>query len=222
MNNFLRKIYYLYYRPKIFFPKNSYSMFGEDTFIKKIFKDQSSGFYVDVGCYHPFEGNNTYLLYKKNWRGINIDVNPFSIELFNTARSKDTNINLAVSNKKTTLKLFYRKKINMLNTVNKEFAEKNFPNGFKEKVVGSDTLSSIIDKTKYKFKEIDFLNIDVEGNEVNVLQSLNFEIYNPKIICVEIHDLNFEQSSVKKILSNKNYEIIWKHKYSFIFRRLNI
>ena len=96
MNNFLRKIYYLYYRPKIFFPKNSYSMFGEDTFIKKIFKDQSSGFYVDVGCYHPFEGNNTYLLYKKNWRGINIDVNPFSIELFNTARSKDTNINLAV------------------------------------------------------------------------------------------------------------------------------
>ena len=80
MINILKKIYYLYYRPKIFFPKSSYSMHGEDIFISDILKHKYEGFYVDVGCYHPFEGNNTYLLYKKNWRGINIDVNPFSIE----------------------------------------------------------------------------------------------------------------------------------------------
>ena len=102
MINILKKIYYLYYRPKIFFPKSSYSMHGEDIFISDILKHKYEGFYVDVGCYHPFEGNNTYLLYKKNWRGINIDVNPFSIELFNEARNKDININLAVSDKKVS------------------------------------------------------------------------------------------------------------------------
>ena len=61
---FLKYIYYLYYRPKIFFPKNSYSSFGEDLIINKFFK-KKNGFYVDVGAYHPLEDNNTFLLYKK-------------------------------------------------------------------------------------------------------------------------------------------------------------
>ena len=58
-------------------------MFGEDVQVDKFFHNKSNGFYVDVGCYHPLEGNNTYLLHKRNWRGINIDANSLSIDLFN-------------------------------------------------------------------------------------------------------------------------------------------
>ena len=72
-------------------------MFGEDIFINTFFKNKKKGFYVDVGAYHPLDGNNKNLLYKKkNWNGINIDVNPFSIELFNCTRKDDLNFNTAI------------------------------------------------------------------------------------------------------------------------------
>ena len=86
----------MYYRPKIFLPKKSYSMFGEDLIIDKIFKNKKKGTYVDVGCYHPIDGNNTYLLFKRGWNGINIDLNKTSIDLFKKARNKDLNLNFAI------------------------------------------------------------------------------------------------------------------------------
>ena len=106
MKNILSYWYYIYYRPKIFFPKKTYSMLGEDIFIDKFFKNKKTGFYVDVGAYHPLEGNNTNLLYKKKWNGINIDVNPLSIKLFKYARKDDLNLNIGISNKKKKLLSF--------------------------------------------------------------------------------------------------------------------
>jgi len=184
--NFLKYFYYMYYRPKIFFPRKSYSMFGEDLVISKIFKNKKKGIYVDVGCYHPIEGSNTYLLFKKGWNGINIDLNKTSIDLFDKARSGDLNLNLAISNKSKKIKYYFRKKINMLNTINQNFAKNYFLKGFKTSYIQSQTLNFILKKFKYSQK-IDFLNLDIEGNEINALKSLNFKKYEPKVICVEIH-----------------------------------
>ena len=217
----------MYYRPKIFFPKSSYSMFGEDVFVEKFFKKKSKGIYVDVGCYHPLDGNNTHLLYKKGWHGMNIDLNETSIDLFNKTRKNDVNLRIAVSNKFKKIKFFYRKKINMLNTINKKFAFNNFRKGFKTSYVQADTLNSVLDKSKFKNKKIDFLNLDVEGNEINALKSLNFKKYSPKLICVEIHNYplsssksgNFKSNPVYKFLLKKRYIQIWKKKFSFIFKR---
>ena len=217
----------MYYRPKIFLPKSSYSMFGEDVFIEKFFKKRSKGVYVDVGCYHPLDGNNTYLLYKKGWHGINIDLNETSIDLFNKARKNDVNLRIAVSNKFKKIKFFYRKKINMLNTINKKFASSSFRKGFKTSYVQADTLNSVLGKSKYKNKKIEFLNLDIEGNEINALKSLNFKKYSPKLICVEIHNysssssksVNLKSNPIYKFLLKKGYSQVWKKKFSFIFRR---
>ena len=124
--NILKFFYYMYYRPKIFFPKKSYSMLGEDLVVSNFFKNKNNGNYVDVGCYHPIDGNNTYLLSKNGWKGINIDLNKISIDLFNRARKNDENFRVAVSNKSKKIKFYYRKKINMLNTINKKFANNSF------------------------------------------------------------------------------------------------
>tara|TARA_B100001059_G_C17657958_1_gene487979 strand:- start:111 stop:722 length:612 start_codon:yes stop_codon:yes gene_type:complete len=202
-------------------------MFGEDIFIEKFFKKRPKGLYVDVGCYHPLDGNNTFLLYKKGWQGMNIDLNKTSIDLFNKARKNDVNLRIAVSNKFKKIKFFYRKKINMLNTINKKFANSSFRKGFKTSHVQADTLNSVLGKSKYKNKKIDFLNLDIEGNEINALKSLNFKKYSPKLICVEIH--NYPSSSSKlvtlksnpiyKFLLKKGYSQVWKKEFSFIFRR---
>ena len=224
--NILKFFYYMYFRPKIFYPKKSYSMLGEDLVVNNFFKNKTNGTYVDVGCYHPIDGNNTHLLFKNGWNGINIDLNKISIDLFNIARKNDENFRVAVSNKSKKIKFYYRKKINMLNTINKKFANNSFKKGYSIDYIQARTLSSILKESKLKNKKIDFLNIDIEGNEINALKTLDFKIYRPKLICVEIHNFtsnrlkkgNFKDHSIYKFLKQKGYKHIWKNEFSFIFK----
>ena len=71
----------IYIKNNFFFKRKTYAMEGEDLEIVKILKNIENGFYVDAGGFHPLDRNNTYLLYKKKWRGINIDLSEFSIDL---------------------------------------------------------------------------------------------------------------------------------------------
>src|SRR5690554_5496726 len=77
--------------------KINYSQEGEDQVLKRIFENQNSGFYVDIGAYHPFKYSNTMHFYRQGWRGINIDASKNSMVEFNKHRPKDINIELAVS-----------------------------------------------------------------------------------------------------------------------------
>ena len=228
MIKYFKLLYYLFYRPKILFPQKTYSILGEDKFIKNYFKKKLNGLYIDVGCYHPLDGNNTHLLHAKGWNGINFDINFYSIELFNYLRKKDINIHSGVSHMQKKLTMYYRKEINMLNTLDKKIAEIHFRNGFKKRNVQVNTLNFFISKYFKKLEKIDFLNIDVEGSELNVLKSLNFKRYKPQLICIEIHnskniyDTNYnylKSNYIYKYLVNKKYKVIWKNKYSFIFER---
>ena len=83
----------------------------EDLIIFKYLKNTKDGFYVDAGCYHPIHLSNTFLLHNKGWRGINIDLSEYSIDLFNYLRPDDININAAVSNTNGKVKFYYQKKI---------------------------------------------------------------------------------------------------------------
>jgi len=221
MYKYFSNIYNLYWKHKNFLPQKQYSCFGEDLFVADYFKNQDNGFYVDVGSYHPFFWNNTYLLHKKKWNGINIDANPLSTELFKFARSSDYNFNLAITNKgDNKIKLYYRRKMNVLNTTDESFAKRNFPNGYETIDVECSSLDNVLNKTKYKDKTIDFLNIDVENTEKDVLESLSFETYRPKLICVEIHsesEENLKSNMTYKFLIQKDYQVVWKKEYSFIF-----
>ena len=205
-------------------------MFGEDLFIQNYFKNKPKGFYVDVGCYHPLQGNNTHLLYKKGWSGINFDINHYSIKLFNFLRKRDLNIHSGISRKKSKLTMYYRKEINMLNTLDEKIAKVHFRNGYKKKNIQVNTLNFFLSKNFKKLNKIDFINIDVEGYELDALKSLNFSIYKPQLICIEIHnikkmyDTNYKylkSNDVYNYLINKKYKVIWKKKYSFIFERKN-
>tara|TARA_Y100000758_G_C15965987_1_gene391371 strand:+ start:190 stop:786 length:597 start_codon:yes stop_codon:yes gene_type:complete len=192
-------------------------MDNEDTAILDYFKDKKSGFYVDVGCYHPIHRNNTYLLYKKNWRGINIDVSQFSVELFDHLRPDDLNYNCAVSNKNETVKLFFQKELSQLSTTENDQAKKVFQGNIKEKEIQAFTLDEILNRDKYKNVKIDFLNIDVEGADFKVLNGLSFQKFNPELICVEIHDKEIKESKIYNFLKDKNYQLIWSGVFSHLF-----
>ncbi len=199
-------------------------MEGEDLIIYEKLKDIDNGFYVDAGCYHPLHLNNTFLLYKKGWRGINIDLSDFTINLFNYIRPDDSNINSAVANYDGKIKFYFQKKLSQLTSVKKEIASKRMQGKIKEKEIDALKLDSIIAKTKFKNQKIDFLNIDIEGNDYEALQSLNFSVYKPKMICIEIDEENIFNSNIYKYLLNLNYQKIWSSKsnLSHIFIENNI
>ena len=193
-------------------------MDNEDLEILKYFKGKKNGFYVDVGCYHPVHRNNTYLLYKLDWRGINIDISEFSIDLFNYIRPDDLNYNFAISNKNEILKIYYQKELSQLSTIEKEQANKVFQGNIKEKKIQAFTLNEILTRDKYKNYEIDLLNIDVEGADLKVLEGLSFDKFTPKLICVEIHENKIKESKIFKFLNNKNYQLIWSGVFSHLFK----
>ena len=192
-------------------------MDNEDTAILDYFKDKKNGFYVDVGCYHPIHRNNTYLRYKKNWRGINIDVSQFSVELFDYLRPDDLNYNCAVSNKNEKVKLFFQKELSQLSTIENDQAKKVFQGNIKEKEIQAFTLDEILNRDKYRNVKIDFLNIDVEGADFKVLDGLSFQKFNPELICVEIHDKEIKESKTYNFLKDKNYQLIWSGVFSHLF-----
>ena len=213
----------IYLKNNFFINKKTYSMDEEDLFINNFFKNKI-GLYVDVGAYHPLELSNTYLLHKRKWKGINIDINPLSIDYFNFLRPNDINLNLGVAKKNFTKMMYFQKNKSPLNTLNLNHAKKVFSNKFKKKKIKTKTLTTILDKTEFKGKEIDFLNIDTEGNDLEVLQSLDFKKYIPKLICVELIDhFNPDQKKIKKhkiykFLINKKYKLVWSGHFSHIFK----
>ena len=218
MINQLRYYYYLFYRPKIFFPKKSYSLLGEDTFLKKYFSKQKKGFYIDVGCYHPIHRNNTYLLHNNGWSGINIDIHQFSIDLFNYLRPDDINLNCAVSDTNGVTKMFYQKALSQLSTIDEFQAKIAFQGNIKKSKIKSLTLDTILEKTKLTDKKIDLLDIDVEGADLRVLKGFTIEKFKPELICVEIHEKEIKNSEIYKYLSNFSYELVWSGVFSHIFK----
>ena len=187
-NNPIKYLYFFFNQIVSSFSfKKSFSQGSMDLILNIIFRDQQSGIYVDVGCQHPVKNNNTYLLYKKGWSGINIDLDKVNIDLFNYHRPKDYNFNFAISDKKEEVDLFYYHQKSPINTLDKAVSDKQSSTPEKILKVKTETLTDIIEKTS--ITNIDILSIDVEGYELKVLKGLDFERYKPKLIITELLDL---------------------------------
>ena len=218
IKNKIHILHNIYIKHKYFFKKKSYSMDGEDLFISDYFKIRERGFYIDVGCYHPIHRNNTFLLHKKGWNGINIDIHKFSIDLFNYLRPDDFNYNLAVSNKNQVLDMYFQKQLSQLSTIEEEQAKKVFQGNIKKSKINAVTLDSILEEVNVDNLKIDLLDIDVEGADFKVLEGFSIEKYKPELICVEIHQKNMKESLISKYLDDFKYELIWSGVFSHIFK----
>jgi len=219
LKNFLSKIYYNKYS------KKSYALSNVDLIINRIFKNINKGFYIDVDCNNPIKYNNTYLLHKRGWRGINIDANDSCIKLFNQFRKNDYNVRSIISDKEEIKELYFYHDKSAINTLNKKIVDyrKDKPKKIiKEK---STTLNKIIEYSPLKMNKFNLLSIDIENHEYEALRNFDFLKYKIDVIVVEHTDLEqkkleiYEQSidsvinsSVYKLLLNNNYKLInWVH-----------
>jgi FkbM family methyltransferase len=167
----------------------SYSQEGEDLVLARIFETKkTTGFYVDVGAHHPIRFSNTFHFYKKGWTGINIDAMPGSMKAFKKYRNRDTNIECGVAATPGTL-TYYEFNDGALNGFNKDLTamrEKNTPYKLLAEVeVKVNTLGTILHENIKPDQHIDFMSIDVEGLDFDVLKSNDWDAFVPSVICIE-------------------------------------
>ena len=147
-------------------------------------------------------------LYKKGWSGTNVDLNPISIDLFNLARKKDKNICSLISNKRNVMKNAHF--ISAWSSGNSiEPTEKPI---FKKKMM-TETFNSLIEH------DFDFLNIDLEGHDYSVLQTIDFSKFHPKLICIEILSDGKNKENIFNYMNENNYLFIKNLGPSFFFKR---
>ena len=180
---------------------------GEDIIIQGLFNHKKNGFYIDVGCYHPVRASLTHLLYKKGWKGVNIDISKDTINLFNIARPNDKNINIGIADKEGEDFYYQSSHINQANSF-------KFYDNVKKVKVQITTLDNII--KNLGIEKIDFLNIDVEYRDFKALQGLNLNNVRPSLIAIEDNDAydiaDVTNSDIYKYMTNKEY---------FLYSKLN-
>ncbi|MBI5857854.1 MAG: FkbM family methyltransferase [Sphingobacteriales bacterium] len=191
---------------------NYYSQGGEDAIIIKAIRDLmrgKKGFYMDIGAYHPFHHSNTYILYTAGWRGINIEPQPGSKKLFDRYRKGDINIEAGIADKDGELTYYIIDDKSTMNTFSLENLKKlGMDNQVRRTLkIPVFTVDSLLAKYP-QIKEIDYLNIDAEGYEMEVLGQMKSIV--PKIISIEQNDIftldDVYKTNVYKFLSQKGYK----------------
>ncbi len=196
-----------------------YSQDGEEVYLKSRFFNKKQGIYVDVGANHPFRFSNTYWAYVNGWRGINIEPDIVNYKLLQNFRSNDININCGVSDKETQLQ-YYVFKESALNTFcEEEIRNKNDIVDIRK--VPIKRLDSIF--REYSITKVDYLDIDVEGMEMNVLNSISWDEVTIECILVEQKRMNLYDIIASKVcayLRDRGYIPINKYNRTVVYEKV--
>tara|TARA_B100000212_G_C27382579_1_gene537755 strand:- start:1910 stop:2590 length:681 start_codon:yes stop_codon:yes gene_type:complete len=208
-------------------PNICYSQNGEDLILNRLLDNKSKGFYIDIGAHHPLRFSNTHFFYKKGWNGINIDAMPGSMKLFKSIRKRDINLETGIGDKKELL-TYYKLNEPALNTFDRREVDLKIKKNYKlidSLTLSVDRLDNILEKYLKINQEIDFMNIDVEGKDKEVLLSNNWKKFRPKFILIEILNedkLINENCEINKYLEKQGYSFINKAIDTCIFRNNSI
>ena len=209
------------------FSQAYFSQEGEDILLGRLFNDGRPGTFVDVGAHHPFRFSNTYALYRRGWRGINIDAMPGSMALFRRHRRHDINLEIGVASQASSMSFTVFDEP-ALNTFDAELALAREQGGqpvLRRVTVECLPLSEILARHPIPVNgRNSFLSIDVEGLDLQVLQSNDWFAYRPSIIVVEAAGKSVAEilaSVMVRYLGDQGYVLFSKLAHSVLFKRVD-
>jgi len=168
--------------------KKSYAQCGEDLIVRYIFNvlKITRPTYLDIGAHHPLYLNNTFCFYRKGSTGVSVEPDPKLYSRIQRKRSRDVNLNVGVASQPGVLD-FYVMSSPTLNTFSLEEARNSESSKVKIEKVLQIPVVSINEILEKHFPESapDFLSVDVEGMDLEILKSMDFQRWRPKVICAE-------------------------------------
>tara|TARA_B100000780_G_scaffold102895_1_gene71997 strand:+ start:58 stop:834 length:777 start_codon:yes stop_codon:yes gene_type:complete len=202
---FFRGVKYL--EPKTKLEGNYKSQYGQDWYLEKLGFLSKKNFFVEVGCNHPKINSNSYFLeHVYNYSGISIDAINYKKE-FHAFRPKTTFIQSLIDSKETT-KIFNLVRNedgweNQVSSIHKETL--TMGKGFTADTIEmkTSTLQNLLPNNCI----IDILMIDVEGHEIEVLDSLNWGLNSPRVILIENNGEFYNRSILENFINNKGYKL---------------
>jgi FkbM family methyltransferase len=193
-------------------PFVSYAQNFEDVMIYRALKHVSSGFYIDIGGWDPDRDSVTKAFYIRGWRGINIEPLAKSFAKFKKRRRRDINLNCAVDDSNGDKEFTVVAKSGLSsynNAIDRQAAERGLKTT--KCVVQTRTLASIVEECCTNL-HVDFVKIDVEGSELSVISSIDWNVFRPTLVVVEsIDPMSGEINSHiwESILINARYRFVW-------------
>lgn len=186
----VRKGLYTLIKPPVFPQRyRSYAQAGEDRILAHLFNSMgiSDPSYLDIGTNLPVDFNNTYFFYESGCKGVCVEADPALFDDLSKVRKNDKCLNIGITCDDRREGDFYIFSIPSLNTLSKEEADFRERNGSHkvEKVIRiplktiNEVLEENFDRTP------DMISIDVEGVDLEILKTLDFEKHRPLAICVE-------------------------------------
>lgn len=163
----------------------SFAQDREDIFLYVLLHKKKKGFYVDVGANHETLHSVTKFFYQRGCHGISIEPTKSLLKEFKTTRRRDINLEMAISNEKGKLTFREYPRHDGL-SIFSETIKKHHENeqlSYKDYEVAVTTLKHMF--TEHKVGEIDFLKIDVEGHEKEVLDDNDWQKYRPTVVVLE-------------------------------------
>jgi len=181
--------------------RKSFSQCGEDLIVRYIFDSLriAAPSYLDIGAHHPHYLNNTYLFYAAGGRGVNIEPDPELFAGFAAKRPRDLNLNIGVGAVEDRLQFFVMS-VRTLNTFSSDEAHQ-LEQGGKVRIerVLKIPVRSVNAVLAEHFGEAapDFVSIDVEGLDLEILRSWDFARWRPKVFCVETITYSDQRTGIK-------------------------
>ncbi|MGI0134335.1 MAG: FkbM family methyltransferase [Candidatus Micrarchaeaceae archaeon] len=192
--------------------------------LRRLFSGKRSGFYVDVGAHHPRRFSNTNFFYKRGWRGINIEPSPEGANIFRRQRRRDINLQAGVA-EHPGLVTYYCMDDSALNTFDAELLRQRLDTtGYRlvdQLEIKVDRLADILKRHMPPAQKIDFISIDVEGFDLQVLKSNDWKVFRPLCVLVETHCGSLDsvlRGDVYKFMRERDYELYSKTVNTLIFR----
>jgi len=167
----------------------SFANEGEDVILNDLFPANHRGFYVDVGAHHPYRYSNTAFFSLRGWSGINIDAAPGTLETFTRLRPNDITVECAVGerNEDKTFFVFDEPALSTFEPERARQLEKETHYRVKEvRSLPMRRLDSILSEHLPAGRAIDFLSVDVEGHELAVVHSNDWQRYRPRFVLLEL------------------------------------
>ena len=203
------------------FLQRTFSQDGEDRILLRLFRHRRSGFYIDIGAHHPYRFSNTALFYEMGWRGLNIDATPGAMDAFALARPEDTNLWMAVADQEGEIpfKTFAEGAYNSL-ALGRVAPGRGGPDQGEVVQVPCAPVDVILRSHVRTGQVVDFVSLDIEGFELQVLARYPFETHAPAVFVVEDHGFDIAdctKSRVYRSLIERGYRLRCHMLFSSIY-----